>query len=82
MRVAILTVSDAGAAGEAPVDVGHVGPALLVAHRHELDRGVGERLVEVERLLARDPEDVLDALGLQTLDEHVRCTASAQPTTP
>ena len=31
-----------------------------------------ERLVEVQRLLARDAEYVLDALGLQALDEQVR----------
>ena len=42
-----------------------------MAHRDELDRGVRQRLVEVERLLARDAEDVLDALGLEALDEDV-----------
>ena len=57
---------------QAAVHVGHVGPALLVANRDEGDRRVVERLVEIERLLARDPEDVLDALGLQALDEQVR----------
>ena len=61
----------AGAAGQAPVGVGHVGPALLVADGNELDRGVGQRLVEVERLLAGNAEDVLNALGLQALDEHI-----------
>ena len=58
--------------GQAPVHVGHVGAALLVANRDEGDRRVLERLVEVERLLARDAEDVLDALGLQALHEQVR----------
>ena len=67
--------ADAGAAGQAPVDVGHVGAALLVADGHELDRGVVERLVEVERLLARDAEHVRDALGLEALDEDVRSLA-------
>ena len=62
----------AGAAGQAPVDVRHVGAALLVAHRHELDGRVGQRLVQVERLLAGDAEDVRDALGLEALDEDVR----------
>ena len=47
--------------------------------RDELDRGVGERLVEVERLLAWDPEDVLDALRLETLDEDVRSFARRHP---
>ena len=63
--------ADAGAAGQPAVDVGHVGAALLVADRHELDRGVRQRLVQVERLLARDAEHVLHALGLQALDEDV-----------
>ena len=63
--------ADAGAAGEPAPDVGHVGAALLVAHRDELDRGARQRLVQVERLLARDPEHVLDALGLEALHEDV-----------
>ena len=54
------------------VHVGHVGAALLVADGHERDRRVLERLVEVQRLLARDPEHVLDALGLEALDEQLR----------
>ena len=64
--------ADAGAAGEAPVHAGHEGAGLLVAHGHELDRRVRERVVEVERLLARDAEDVAHALGLQAAHEHVR----------
>jgi hypothetical protein len=31
-------------------------------------------LVEIQRLLARDAEDVLDTLRLQALDEEVRCS--------
>ena len=65
--------ADAGAAGQPAVDVGHVGAALLVAHRDELDRRARQRLVQVERLLARDAEDVLDALGLEALHEDVAC---------
>ena len=57
--------ADAGAAGQAAVDVGHVGAALLMAHGHELHRGAREGLVQVERLLARDPEDALHSLGLE-----------------
>ena len=68
--------ADAGAPGEAPVHVGHVGAALLVANRDEGDRGVGQRLVEVERLLARDAEDVPDALGLEALHEDIGCPAT------
>ena len=59
--------ADAGRAREAAVHVGHVGAALLVAHGDELDRRSVERLVEIERLLARDAEDVPDALGLEAL---------------
>jgi hypothetical protein len=40
-------------------------------HGHERDRRVLQRLVEVQRLLARDAEYVLDALGLQALHEQV-----------
>ena len=64
--------ADAGALGEAAVHVRHVGAALLMANRDEVDTRVGERLVEVERLLARDPEDVLDPFDLQALHEQVR----------
>ena len=67
--------ADAGVPGQAPVDVGHVGAALLVAYRDELDRRVRQRLVEVEGLLPRDAEYVLDALGLEALNEDVGCLA-------
>ena len=67
--------ADAGVAGEAAVDVGHVGAALLVADRDELDRRARQRLVQVERLLAGDAEHVPDALGLEALDEDVACLA-------
>ena len=63
--------ADARAARQAPVHVRHVGAALLVPDGHERDRRVLERLVEVQRLLARDAEHVLDALGLEALDEQV-----------
>ena len=64
--------ADARALGQAPVHVRHVGAALLMPNRNEVDRGVGERFVEVERLLSRDAEDVLDALHLQAFHEQVR----------
>ena len=64
--------ADARPAGQAAVGVGHERPALLVPDRQELDRlGVVERIVQVERLLARDPEDVLDALVLEAPDEEL-----------
>ena len=64
--------ADAGAPGEPPVGVGHVGPGLLVANRDERDRRLFERVVEIERLLARDAEDVAHALGLEAAYEDVR----------
>jgi hypothetical protein len=64
--------ADAGAPREAAVHVGHVGAALLVAHGDEGDRRPLERLVEVQRLLSGDPEDVLDPLGLEALHEQIR----------
>jgi hypothetical protein len=43
-----------------------------MSNRNEVDTGVGERFVEIERLLARDPKDVLDPFDLQALHEQVR----------
>ena len=71
----------ARAAREPPVHVRHVGPALLVPHRDELDRRVRQRLVQVERLLPGDAEYVLDALGLQAVNEDVRCSAGGHALT-
>ena len=59
------------------VGVGHVCAALFVSYRHEPNGGVGQRLAQVERLLARDAEHVADALGLQALHKHVGCPACA-----
>ena len=73
----------AGVAGQAAVGVGHVAAALLVADGDEVDRRARERLVQVQGLLTRDAEDVLDPLGLQALHEHVRRLAlghAAEPT--
>jgi hypothetical protein len=42
-----------------------------MADRDERDGGALEGLVEVERLLSRDAEDVADALGLEALHEEV-----------
>ena len=63
--------ADARAAGQPAPDVGHVGAALLVTDRDEFDRGARQRLVQVERLLAGNSEDVLHALGLEALHEDV-----------
>jgi hypothetical protein len=61
----------AGSAGEAPVRVGHIGATLLVTDGDEADRRVGQGPAEIERLLAGDSEDVLDALSLEALDENI-----------
>ena len=64
--------ADAGLAGEPAIGVGHEGRALLVPGRHEDDQlGTVERLAEVERLLAGDAEDELDALVLEAVDEEL-----------
>jgi hypothetical protein len=46
---------------------------LLVANGHELDLRPVERLVEIQRLFARDAEYVPDALGLETIHEQLCC---------
>ena len=60
-----------GPTGQTPVDVGHERGALLVA-RGDVADGVlpAERVEDVHRLLARDREDVLAALGGEALDEE------------
>src|SRR5665647_1757886 len=60
------------AQGAAFIGVGYEGGALLVGRRDERDAlRPGEGLVEVEGLLARDAEDVLDAFALEALDEEL-----------
>src|ERR687897_910701 len=73
--------ADARATGQAAVHVGHVRTALLVADGDELHARSLERLVEIQRLLARDAEYVLDALGFEALDEEIRRLAFAHPAT-
>ena len=64
---------DRRAAGQAAVDVGHERRALLVAGRDVTDRRLpAERVEDVHRLLARDREDVVAALGGEALDEQGR----------
>ena len=61
----------AGPAGQAALDVGHEGAGLLVADRDELDRRSVERVRDVEGLLAGDPEDPSDPLGLEAPHQQV-----------
>ena len=65
--------ADARLAGEPAVGGGHERRRLLVARDNELDVRRAERLEEIEVLLARQAEDVLDALLFQLSDEQVRC---------
>ncbi len=51
-------------ARQAPVDVGHERRTLLVADRDEPDLGVQQDVVEVQRLLTRNPEDELHTFVL------------------
>ena len=64
--------ADAGPAGQPPVGRRHERRRLLVPRQHQLDRGVAQRLDDVEILLARHAEDALDALVLQRRDQQVR----------
>jgi hypothetical protein len=54
------------------MDVGHERGALLVARGDVADRLVARQRVEdVHRLLARNAEHVLAALGRETVDQEV-----------
>ena len=64
--------ADTGPAGESADRVGHVGTALLVPHRNELNRGVGERFAQIKRLFTGYSEHVSNTLGLKAFDEHLR----------
>ena len=64
--------ADARLAGQRAVGVGHERGTALVPGRHEADRAVRQRVDDVQVLLAREPEDVLDAFVLETGDEELR----------
>ena len=61
----------ARAAGEAPVDVGHERRALLVMRGDEPDAAVEKRIHDVDVLLARNTEDVLDPFVLKAFNEQL-----------
>ena len=65
--------ANARPARQPAVDVGHEGRALLMARRDELDRAVEQRIHDVDVLLARNAEDVFDALVLEASYEELRC---------
>ena len=64
--------ADAGPAGQTAIDIGHKGRALLVAHWDEADLAVPDGKHQVKRFLARDAEHHINALGFQTVHQHLR----------
>ena len=62
--------ADAGLAGQAPMGRRHERRRLLVPGQHQLDRRAAQRFDDVEILLARNPEDLLDALVLERGDDE------------
>ena len=56
-------------------DLAHLNGAALVTRRDESDRRVGERVDDVEVLLARQAEHILDALVLEARNEELRDVA-------
>ena len=59
-------------AGQRSVGVGHERGTALVARRDEPDGGIGQGVDDVQVLLARQAEDVLDPLVFETGDEQLR----------
>ena len=58
--------------GRARVALGHVTGALLVAREHVADgRAASDRVVERQDRAAREPEDDVDALGLEGAEDRV-----------
>ena len=57
--------ADPGPAGQAPMCRRHERGRLLVAGQHQLDAGLAQSFDDVEILLARNPEDLLNALVLE-----------------
>ena len=71
-----------GAAGQPAVDLGHERRALLVPGQHVPDRGPGDGVHQPDVLLARDAEDVRDALVLQALDDQGGGARAGNSVTP
>ena len=65
--------------GDPAVHLGHERRRLLVPGEHIPDVGRGQRLHEADVLLARQPEDHLDALVFQTLDDQLGGFAHPAP---
>jgi hypothetical protein len=68
--------ADARLAGELSVGGGHAGGGVLVADEHVADRrGLVERVVDAQDVAARQPVDVVDALGLEHVHDRSSCCA-------
>ncbi len=63
--------ANAGLAGEAAVNVGHEGGALLVPGGDELDTAADQRIHDVEIFFAGNPEYVFHALVFEAAHEQV-----------
>ncbi len=57
---------------EAPVGCGHEGGGLFVSCEDELDRGLAQRLHDIEIFLTGNPEHPVHALVLERRDEQIR----------
>ena len=71
-----------GAPGQPAVDLGHERRALLVAGQHVPDGGPGDGVDQPDVLLARDAEDVRDALVLQAARRSGRPCLPGNPSRP
>jgi hypothetical protein len=61
----------AGPAGQAAIDIGHKGSALLVTHRDEPDMAVADGKHQIQRLLAGDAEHHVHAFRFQTVHKDL-----------
>ena len=58
-------------AGQAAIDIGHKGSALLVAHRDKADAAVPDGKHQVQRFLAGNAEHHIHAFCFQTVHQHL-----------
>ena len=63
--------------GQPAVDLGHERRRLLVADQDVANGGAGQRIGEVDVLLAGNAEHACDALVLEALDEELRRTPTS-----
>ena len=61
----------AGPAGQAAIDIGHKGSALLVTHRDEPDMAVADGKHQIQRLLAGGAEHHVHAFRFQTVHKDL-----------